>query len=475
MITLFTNHWSHRNRQRQIEIDCCINKNIQQCFIDRVVIIGQSRVADRMNIAPETSNEEAQYISKFGVDVRRLKKVIWENIDCKNNLYNRPTFGQYFELVNKYCRSPYDINIIANSDIYFDDTIGQLRSLNLNNICIALTRHEVHKNTPSAMEWGAGTQDVWIVQGKVRPVSSADWPMGVWGCDSRICWELENAGYSLINPCKTIMAWHLHGDPNMANRGETLVGPMRTVAHSSIEECRIPAKSDIDCGIIAYSLFGGNNPKYCQGAIQNAKLAKVIYPGWVVRIYHDNSIPQTILDALRKLNVDLVLQPQLPNQSGTFWRLFAADDPGYTRWMVRDLDSRLNYRERAAVDDWIKSGLPYHAMRDHPSHNNPIICCAFGGLTCQFSMADAVSKWNMSGLYCDDEKFLFERIWPIIKDKILIHDGCSLERRHGGGIMRPFPVPREFGRFVGEIFDADERCNSENRNSILRSHETKLV
>mgnify|MGYP006292180853 FL=1 len=35
---------------------------------------------------------------------------------------------------------------------------------------------------------------------------------------------------------------------------------------------------------------------------------------------------------------------------------------------MRDADSVLNIRERAAVDDWLASGAAFHVMRDHPVH-----------------------------------------------------------------------------------------------------------
>ena len=35
----------------------------------------------------------------------------------------------------------------------------------------------------------------------------------------------------------------------------------------------------------------------------------------------------------------------------------------------RDLDSRLSFREKMAVDEWVESGLRFHVMRDHPSHS----------------------------------------------------------------------------------------------------------
>ena len=41
--------------------------------------------------------------------------------------------------------------------------------------------------------------------------------------------------------------------------------------------------------------------------------------------------------------------------------------------MSRDLDSRINEREVEAVEEWLSSDQPVHAMRDHPQHDIAIL------------------------------------------------------------------------------------------------------
>lgn len=48
---------------------------------------------------------------------------------------------------------------------------------------------------------------------------------------------------------------------------------------------------------------------------------------------------------------------------GMFWRWLVAEDPDVERFLIRDVDSRLNEREARAVDEWILSGKAYHIMR----------------------------------------------------------------------------------------------------------------
>jgi hypothetical protein len=53
-----------------------------------------------------------------------------------------------------------------------------------------------------------------------------------------------------------------------------------------------------------------------------------------------------------------------------FWRFLVADDPTVDRYIIRDADSRLNMREKLAIDEWIASGKKIHILRDHPNHGD---------------------------------------------------------------------------------------------------------
>jgi hypothetical protein len=48
-------------------------------------------------------------------------------------------------------------------------------------------------------------------------------------------------------------------------------------------------------------------------------------------------------------------------------------DPLVRLAVSRDLDSQLNEREVAALQEWLQSGTAMHIMRDHPLHTWPIL------------------------------------------------------------------------------------------------------
>ena len=130
--------------------------------------------------------------------------------------------------------------------------------------------------------------------------------------------------------------------------------------------------------IISMSLFG-KDPRYLYGAIRNAQLAPVIYPGWTIRFYiaDGNSleflmVPQRILLNLKALGAqlsyvsgddELYIKPR-------YWRYLVADDEKVTEFIIRNVDARLTDRDKSAVDEWLKSTETLHTMRDHPKYEN---------------------------------------------------------------------------------------------------------
>ena len=60
------------------------------------------------------------------------------------------------------------------------------------------------------------------------------------------------------------------------------------------------------------------------------------------------------------------------------WRFFPLLDPQVSHYASRDLDSRLNPREAAAVAEWLASEQAFHFMRDHPAHAIEILGSGWG-------------------------------------------------------------------------------------------------
>ena len=125
---------------------------------------------------------------------------------------HRPTFNDYFEVMDNAVYSD-QINVMANSDIFFTENLtdisGYMEGLN-NNTCVALSRYEYDPINGLTPFHRADSQDTWIFKNSPKIRTELDYGMGMAGCDNRLAFDIRNHGYQVINPCKSIVTYHLH-------------------------------------------------------------------------------------------------------------------------------------------------------------------------------------------------------------------------------------------------------------------------
>ena len=161
MINLFTNYYVDKNLDRQKEIDLCLAKNLSNKLLNVVVLDSQARL----------------------------------------------TYKDFFSIANSYSSSE-DINIIANSDMYFDESIQRAEILGMRQ-CFALSRWNINQDGSATHFNRSDSQDCWIYRGKITDVYG-EFFLGYRGCDNRIAYEFNRAGWNISNPSLTIKSYHLH-------------------------------------------------------------------------------------------------------------------------------------------------------------------------------------------------------------------------------------------------------------------------
>jgi hypothetical protein len=214
--------------------------------------------------------------------------------------------------------------------------------------------------------------------------------------------------------------------------------------------------------IIAFSLWG-NNPKYTIGAIKNANLTNEIYNGWISRFYCGKSVPEDILNQLKSIyNCEVIIMDEEGDWSGMFWRFLPASESDVEVMLSRDCDSRLNLREKAAVDEWMKSYKSFHIMRDHPWHGTQILGGMWGVKYPKLKrMKEMIEEYKKGNFWQVDQNFLKEKIYPLIVNDCMVHDEFFNYNSN-----RIFPTKREGQQFVGESFDENDNPNMEHRSMI---------
>jgi hypothetical protein len=189
MVNLFTSIYTDKSLIRQKELIYCLNKNIDNPHINKIYL----------------------FVDGF-VELPESDKLV--TIE-----FQRPTYRDFFNLIDRTVASREDISIVANTDIYFNHTLNGLTLYERQ--CIALSRWD-DKIGGLKLHNERFSQDVWIFKGKMRNVNFCDFYLGIPGCDNRIAYELHSAGYAMFNPATRIQAIHYHRSDLHNYDGRTL-------------------------------------------------------------------------------------------------------------------------------------------------------------------------------------------------------------------------------------------------------------
>ena len=195
--------------------------------------------------------------------------------------------------------------------------------------------------------------------------------------------------------------------------------------------------------IISFSLYG-DDQKYCHGMICNIELAKIIYPDWIVRVYYGNSVPNNIVDMMKKYDhVELISMEENSKYQYMMWRFLPISDTDVEVMISRDADSRLSYREKVAVDIFLQSEYLLHSIRDNLNHYD-----IMGGMwgmkkNDRINMKELVESWDGHLGYHSDQDFLRQKVMPHFENSCITH--CSFYSKN-------YPQEPKNNFFVGQVF-----------------------
>jgi hypothetical protein len=190
-INLFCQFFINKNIERHNEILYVLKRNVENPLIDKIYLLNEKIYTD----------EE--------LDIKSNKIV-------QVNINRRLKFKDVFLFINNYNITGY--NILANSDIFFDDTIQKLQYSDLHSkrkMC-ALSRYEFDINDANNSKpfIDGGSQDVWIIHSNNKLLSSEieqfDFNFGKPGCDSHLAYLFYSFEYTVINDLLAIKSYHYH-------------------------------------------------------------------------------------------------------------------------------------------------------------------------------------------------------------------------------------------------------------------------
>jgi len=211
---LILNYYKDEVEDRNLELLTCFVKNLNNDYIHNIVVI---------------SNENDYYsLITHLVDNKNKNKIILILTEV------RPTYNDYFSIIRNLFNDDNNINIISNLDIIIpQETLYSEVSKTINDYidsktCLALSRWDIQENNTYVHFDRTDSQDTWIFLGGVPNIDGADFTLGKCGCDNKILYLLDESGYFVINPSKTLKTHHLHLT-NIRNYGNVIPPPYKFV------------------------------------------------------------------------------------------------------------------------------------------------------------------------------------------------------------------------------------------------------
>lgn len=173
----------------------------------------------------------------------------------------RPTYEDWTRLSEAYC--PQDVSVLANADIYFDDTLDRLEALFDADPTgfVALSRYELVGNDTSLHPNPHWSQDTWAYW----PAHASnpdrdrclDFPLGVPRCDNKVAYTFAVYGHAIYNPCHEVRSIHVHetGLRTYDKKGDLRIVGGAAMVHAS-DGLTDPAQLDIEVWPIQSGHFG---------------------------------------------------------------------------------------------------------------------------------------------------------------------------------------------------------------------------
>jgi hypothetical protein len=175
------------NARRAREIQTCLQKNLECPLIDHVLLLNEMEYADLPVAHPKLQTSVLGHRLTY--------------YDIMRTIQERVPAGDYVAF--------------ANSDIYFDATLGQCWRIGMaeKSLCLALLRWE--ETTRELFGPRADSQDSWIVaRDTVARMSITEddfgFPFGKSGCDNALALVMMRQRCLVANPAHSIHTWHVH-------------------------------------------------------------------------------------------------------------------------------------------------------------------------------------------------------------------------------------------------------------------------
>lgn len=180
----------------------------------------------------------------------------------------------------------------------------------------------------------------------------------------------------------------------------------------------------------SFCLYGPENPRYYPGMLENVYLAGKYFPDWKVYIYYAPDVAPNMVNHLGACS-NVVLRPtEITGAKNMIHRFFAIDEPGVDVMMVRDADSRIHWKDRWAIREFVASPCIAHTIRDNVEHTARMMGGLWGlkksaGICMRDEYASYVEDTSRGHRNAHDQNFLADVIYPKVLPNLLLHHSTT--------------------------------------------------
>jgi len=180
--------------------------------------------------------------------------------------------------------------------------------------------------------------------------------------------------------------------------------------------------------VFSFCLYGPEHPRYYPGMLENVDLARRYFPDWKVYVYYAPDVTEAMVARLSDCPAVVLIPTGVTGPINMIHRFFAIDEPGVDLMMVRDADSRIHWKDRWAIREFILSPCMAHTIRDHTDHSAQMMGGLWGlksgsGVSLRTDYASYVEDTARGARNGHDQNFLADVVYPQLVSRLLIHIG----------------------------------------------------
>lgn len=197
-INLFIQFFIHPNPERYNEIKTCLKYNVMNPLINYIYLLNEQTVDASYKLFTE---------EELGIYSQKIIQI---------PLGHRMMYSDVFDFaLGMNCHG---YNVIANADIFFDETLENILKSNMNEkkIILSQLRYEYDGTARGIKIFGPrpDSQDVWIYHSKYGKILANNkafrFQLGQGGCDNHINYLFNHYGFELVNDPMFVHCLHYH-------------------------------------------------------------------------------------------------------------------------------------------------------------------------------------------------------------------------------------------------------------------------